>query len=648
MEPGPSDATLVVDHHRSACDRDGGHSASRANGSLKFCQAHPAIDSLGIREIYWERIARAEVLLCGRGRGHRNVGFLGARFGGRSCCGQRRNQIAHRQNRRYVCRLNKASLVDEKEAKDQATQIQKVKSIITHNKTVVITGGTGGLGLHIAEVLADHEVQNIVLLSRSGAQSQRAISVIESLQKCNVNIQVVRGDVNKAEISKTLDWIDQHVAPIASIIHTAGLVRDGVVLQQTWDNFAAVLLPKVQGTWNLHRWSIEHRETVQSFVVFSSIAALFGSPGQANYSAANAFMDALCKWRKAHGYPATSIDWGLWSGEGMASNGEVDLVTDTERRGYGTITPDFGKQTLLSGLWGWQYGGQRGVVAMDLEKIAAKAQYQKPWPFYSNLIQTPMLNQTEVEEAASHQQSQSQLLTMLSGASKDTWKAMVERMVSECAQTILPGIKSNRASGAIPLREMGMDSLTALEIRNTLSNLIGETLPATLVYDYPTIVAIAEFIMKEYGQDVGGGSKHIKGAKSGMVVAQSNDVAIVGVSARFPGHASDCDAFWKVLHGGVDAVTEVPHERWDIDEMYDADPLIPNKMNTRSGGFIDGVDLFDADFFGVAPREALFMDPQQGLLLELGWKAFEDTGYAISSLQGSNTGVFVGATSGEY
>ncbi|MCA9976486.1 MAG: polyketide synthase, partial [Anaerolineales bacterium] len=133
-----------------------------------------------------------------------------------------------------------------------------------------------------------------------------------------------------------------------------------------------------------------------------------------------------------------------------------------------------------------------------------------------------------------------------------------------------------------------------------------------------------------------------------MEQAQSEPIAIVGMSVRFPGSANSPAAFWELLRDGVDAITEVPSQRWDIDAYYDPDPDAPGKMYTRWGGFIDNVDQFDPAFFNVSPREAISMDPQQRLLLETSWEALESAGLAPDAVAGSKTGVFVGISTGDY
>ncbi|ECO8340450.1 polyketide synthase, partial [Salmonella enterica] len=130
--------------------------------------------------------------------------------------------------------------------------------------------------------------------------------------------------------------------------------------------------------------------------------------------------------------------------------------------------------------------------------------------------------------------------------------------------------------------------------------------------------------------------------------AQHEPVAIVGIGCRYPGTIQDTASFWDLLDSAGDAVTEVPKSRWDADALYDPNPAVPGKVVSRSGGFIDGIDQFDARFFGISRREAVSLDPQQRLLLETSWEALEDAGIPPDSIMNSNTGVFIGQSGQEY
>ncbi|HEV2146667.1 MAG TPA: type I polyketide synthase, partial [Longimicrobiaceae bacterium] len=186
----------------------------------------------------------------------------------------------------------------------------------------------------------------------------------------------------------------------------------------------------------------------------------------------------------------------------------------------------------------------------------------------------------------------------------------------------------------------GLKSAEATRLLADLSRMLDRPLPPTLVWDHPTPEALARHLAGE-------GAATAPREPRAEPAAADEPVAVVGMACRFPG-ADSPEAFWRLLRDGVDAVREVPAERWDADALYDPDPAVPGKMSTRWGGFLDRVDAFDAAFFGISPREAERMDPQQRLMLELAWEALEDAGIPAPSLQGSTAGVFLGAIWNDY
>ncbi|HVH42842.1 MAG TPA: beta-ketoacyl synthase N-terminal-like domain-containing protein, partial [Labilithrix sp.] len=191
---------------------------------------------------------------------------------------------------------------------------------------------------------------------------------------------------------------------------------------------------------------------------------------------------------------------------------------------------------------------------------------------------------------------------------------------------------------ATPLRDLGLDSLMVVELRNRLSTELGATLPTTLVFDYPTVTKLTEYLLGRLTPRVSTTGRR----------ASDEPIAIIGMSCRFPGGADDPESFWDLLQRGGDAIAPIPRERWDIEAFYDADPDAAGKMYVKKGGFLSKIDLFDAGFFGIAPREAEGMDPQQRLLLEVGVEALERAGQVPSSLTGSSGGVFLGVCYNEY
>ncbi len=204
--------------------------------------------------------------------------------------------------------------------------------------------------------------------------------------------------------------------------------------------------------------------------------------------------------------------------------------------------------------------------------------------------------------------------------------------------------------------DLGLDSLMGVEFRNKLKKDLGDLgkhLSPTLVFDYPNLNAVADFLFKEVLKDVvqsksAAGKADAKPAKKRKAGAANEPIAIVGASCRLPGGIADLDSYWQLLRQGGDAITEVPKERWDIDALYDADVEAPGKMSSRFGGFLKDVDKFDPEFFEMSPQEASEIDPQQRMLLETAWEAIESSGIDSSTLKGSRTAVYLGVGNYDY
>ena len=498
------------------------------------------------------------------------------------------------------------------------------------DRTYLVTGGVGPLGFVVARWLVDRGAGHVVLLSRRPPAGDRAAAV-EALRGSGAQITVAQADVaDQAALERVFSAIPAAL-PLAGLVHAAGVVDDAPIHQQTAARFDAVLAAKVQGTWNLHL--LTKALDLDLFVLFSSAASVVGAAGQANYAAANAFLDGLARLRRSEGLVAQSLNWGPWDGEGMASELSVANRARLARQGFGFIDPEVGPRLLQAALSAGD--AQLAIVPLDLQRLK-KAVLG---------AEMPSIFRDLVGEAGSPLQSalQSELAGLVAS---ERSAVLTDRLKGEVASVLALDTPA-LVSATRPVDQLGLDSLMALELRNRVSALVGQTLPASLMFDYPTIEALAAHLLADV-LDLDRPAAITPAAQAVLQPSWDEPIAIVGMSCRFPGGVTDLDGFWALLDAGKDAITEVPADRWNVDDVYDPDPDAAGKMMTRCGGFMDDVDQFDAAFFDIAPREAKRMDPQQRLVLEASWEALERAGVAPDRLTGTQTGVFLGLTTHDY
>jgi polyene macrolide polyketide synthase len=500
--------------------------------------------------------------------------------------------------------------------------------------TVLITGGTGGLGALFAEHLASrHGVRHLLLTSRRGPETEGAGELLERLSGLGAQAEIVACDVtDRAQVKAVLAGIDKE-HPLTAVVHAAGVLDDGVLESLTRERVTDVLAPKVDGALNLHELTREM--DLRAFVLFSSIAGSFGAPGQANYAAANAFLDTLAAQRRAQGLAGVSLAWGPWEQVG----GMADRLGGIDSARIGSM----GVLSLSAeqGLELFDCGHDRGealVVPVKLDKRVLRRQ-ALDGTLPALLLGLVRVSPRRMGSAAGL------LAERLSGVAQ----AERERIVLELVRTHTAAVLGYATAEAIEptrvFKDLGSDSLAAVELRNRLGAETGLRLPASLVFDHPTPLALARFVLD---QTVG----TQRGARVPARPSQGSvdePIAIVGMSCRYPGGVSSPAELWQLLAAGGDAISEFPSDRgWDLQGLYDPDPDRPGRSYVRAGGFLGGVADFDAEFFGITPREALAMDPQQRLLLEVCWEALEDGRLDPLSLRASQTGVFAGIASSGY
>ncbi|WP_446677907.1 type I polyketide synthase, partial [Streptomyces noursei] len=503
--------------------------------------------------------------------------------------------------------------------------------------TVLITGGTGGLGAVLARHLVTARgVRHLLLASRRGPAADGADDLITELTGHGATVRIAACDVtDPAALTDLLATVpDAH--PLTAVVHTAGIVDDGVLGSLTTERLAAVLRPKVDAAWHLHE-ATRHLD-LAAFVLFSSVAATLGSPGQANYAAGNGFLDALAAHRAAAGLPATALAWGPWSRSAGMTKSLSDLdVERIARSGMPPLTSEQGTALFDAAL----AAGPAALAPVRLDLPVLRTQGEIA-PLLRGLIRTPVRR-----AAAQASQTADGLAQRLAGldaaARRETLLDLVRTQIAQ----VLGHADANEVAAGRPFQDLGFDSLTAVELRNALNSATGLRLPATMVFDYPTPHALADHLRDEL---LGTEAELTPTRALPSPTANSDDpIVIVGMSCRYPGGVTSPEDLWRLVSEGADATGPFPVNRgWDLDNLYDPDPDRPGRTHVRAGGFLHDAGSFDPDFFGMSPREAMATDSQQRLLLELSWEAVERAGMDPATLRDSRTGVFAGVMYNDY
>ncbi|RMI32140.1 type I polyketide synthase [Nocardia stercoris] len=499
--------------------------------------------------------------------------------------------------------------------------------------TVLVTGGTGGLGAVLARhLVTECGVRHLLLTSRRGLDAPGATAVRDELAALGAEVTVAACDVSDRPALTALLAGVSAAHPLVGVVHAAGIADNGVIESMSAERIDSVFRPKADAAWHLHE--LTRDIPLSLFVLLSSAGGLVLAAGQANYAAANVFLDALAAHRHALGLPATALDYGMWErSSGLGAELSEDDFDRMRRQGFPPLTEPEGLALFDAAV----AAGSPQLVALRIDPAVLRTRGEQIPPLVRGLVPAPPRRR----EPTSAGQALLRRLAGLPEADRDS--ALVDFV-----RTVAAGILGHASdAGVAPqqaFQQLGFDSLSAIEFRNRLDTATGLRLPATLIFDYPTPQAVAEFIGAQLT-----GTAAVEERAVRRVRADDEPIAVVAMACRYPGGVASPEDLWRLVVEGGDATGDMPVDRgWDLEGIYDPEPGKAGKTYTRSGGFLYPAAEFDADFFGISPNEATMMDPQQRLLLEVSWEAFERAGVDPAALRGSSTGVFTGLMYHDY
>ncbi|MBB4919037.1 type I polyketide synthase [Streptosporangium saharense] len=493
--------------------------------------------------------------------------------------------------------------------------------------TVLVTGGTGALGAHVARWLAGNGAEHLVLTSRRGPEATGAAALETELTGLGARITIAACDVDDRD---ALAVLLAEVGPLSAVVHAAGTGVMAPLRELDADGLAASAAGKVTGAAHLDE--LLDGQELDAFVLMSSVTGVWGGGGQAGYAAANAYLDALAERRRTRGLKATSVAWGPWAGEGMSAGQEEPL----RRMGLGALPPDLAVAAL-----------QRTLDRDETVVTVAEVDWSRFQPGFTAVRRSPLLADLPevraLEDTAGQSDQTSTLRARLVGLPVAERTRTLVTLVRGLTAEVLGHPTADGIDVSRSFQEQGFDSLTAVELRDRLGRSTGVRLPSTLLFDHPTVEAVAARLLGELLGD----APHEETHTSKPVADEP--VAVIGMSCRYPGGVRTPEELWRLVAEGRDAIGGFPTDRgWDTAALFSDDPEQAGTCYASEGGFLYDAAEFDAAFFGISPREALAMDPQQRLLLETSWEAIERAGIDPRSARGSRTGVFTGISYHDY
>ncbi|MDX3230474.1 SDR family NAD(P)-dependent oxidoreductase, partial [Streptomyces sp. ME19-01-6] len=391
--------------------------------------------------------------------------------------------------------------------------------------TVLITGGTGALGGHVARRLAARGAEHLLLTGRRGADTPGISDLVTDLTASGCQVTVASCDVaDRTALSALLAEIpDQY--PLTAVVHAAGVSDFAELATTTVPDVNAVLAAKVDGAAHLDALLVDH--PLDAFILFSSIAATWGSATNGAYAAGNAYLDALAQQRRQRGLPATSVAWGVWAGDGM---GEGVTGERLARVGLRAMPPDVALAEL-----------DEAVRRDEATLTVAEVDWERFAPLFTSSRQSPLLSGIPAAVQALH--AAERLATSDTTTERRT---AIPDVVHQEVAAVLGHVDPSAVNARKTFKELGFDSLAAVELRNRLRQALGRPLASTLVFDYPTPAALAAHLSEASS----GPDTAIPRASAARTVSGTDPIAIVGMACRFPGGVGSPEDLWDLVVAG--------------------------------------------------------------------------------------------------
>ncbi|MBF0288094.1 MAG: type I polyketide synthase [SAR324 cluster bacterium] len=395
------------------------------------------------------------------------------------------SEMAWREGTRYVPKARR-SIPAAAQPGTKIPQGEEPGAMIHAEGTYLITGGLGALGLLLSEWMVQEGARHLVLMGRSGAKPE-AEQLIEKLEKQGAHISVMQGDVAcEDDLKRILSEIEKTMPVLKGVIHAAGVLDDGMIAQQNWERFDKVMQPKIRGAWNLH--ALTQQFPLDFFLLFSSASSALGTLGQSNYASANAFLDALSHYRRGNDLPAIAINWGPWAEVGMAA--QENNRNRYTNQGVHSLLPADGLNLLQRILR--MNRPQVCAIHIDWTKYAHYVSADRKSGLFSKMIAE--VKSDHIEERA---EEQSEIIQKLQEALPEQRPKILLSFVQELAGKVIGYGEANAIVEDSPLMEQGFDSLMAVDLKNRLNKTMNSNLPASLLFEYPTLEKIVDYLLED-------------------------------------------------------------------------------------------------------------------------------------------------------